>query len=213
MNKRFYLKCANLLCCLFIAGQIVYGQNTLSQSFHDKTEADSKAVKKSAIPPDAKNNSLSGEPLSDKLQAVLLRVKSSTEIPVLVPDAMPQAENKRNVCVTGGSNRDAYIITISEESGCGANAGMIASFTAERNARLSEKSEADKVISLANGIVGFYTAKSCGASCAPPQIEFVYENVLYTFQFKPSEKGVEFDETSMIELVNSAITQQKVAKK
>lgn len=213
MNKRFHLKFASLLCCLFIGGQIVYGQNALSQSFTNKTEANSKVVKKSATQPTNKDNYLTGEPSSVKLRAVLLGVKNNTNIPVFVPDVMPQSVNKGNVCVTGGSSRDAYIITISEESECGANVGMIVSFTAERNAPLPEKSEADKVISLHNGIEGYYTAKSCGASCAPPQIEFVYDNVLYTFQFKPSEKGADFDEAGMVEIVNSAITQQKIAKK
>ena len=203
MNKRFHLIIATLLVGMFFGGQIVYGQNASSRSFPNIVKVDSQ---NSAFQPKIKGNSLISEDLSEKLRAVLLGVKNGTSIPVLVPAVMPHAGNEQNVCVNGGSGSDSYMITISEEPECGANAGMIANFTAERNAVLPEESEADKVVSLANGIEGFYTAKSCGASCSPSQIEFVYENVLYSFQINSAEtEGESGDEAQIVEMVNSAL--------
>ena len=62
-----------------------------------------------------------------------------------------------------------------------------------------------QTVRLAKGITGYYTARSCGGSCTPPQIEWVYAGVLYTIQFNVNGKTKRQDETEIIALANSAI--------
>jgi hypothetical protein len=62
------------------------------------------------------------------------------------------------------------------------------------------RDEVDEVTPLANGIMGYYTARSCGGSCAPPQISWTYKGALYTIQFKVNNKTKKQDEAETKEV-------------
>jgi len=62
---------------------------------------------------------------------------------------------------------------------------------------------ADTEIPLANGLTGHYKGLSCGASCAPPLIEWVQDGVLYTIQADAGTKRTE--RRRIVALANSAI--------
>ena len=91
------------------------------------------------------------------------------------------------------------------EPDCGANACSVGYLEAKRGEEPPKPDEVDRVVKLAKGIKGYYTGKSCGGSCTPPQINWVYEGVLYTIQFRVEGKSHKREVAVIIEMANSAI--------
>lgn len=145
-------------------------------------------------------------PVAEELRAELPKVKRLTKVPVLLPGELPHSPGGEALYAYSEAGADEYNITLGTEPECGANACLVGTFQARRGEEPPEADEVDKVVDLAGGVKGFYTAKSCGASCAPPQIEWMYEGVLYTLQFKVGGKDGREDEEKILALANSAIS-------
>ena len=90
-----------------------------------------------------------------------------------------------------------------EKAGCG-HACFIGYFEATRNEELLID-ESDETLRLANGIKGYYEARSCGVSCTPPSITWVRNGVLYSIQFNVNNKSKTRDKAELVALANSAI--------
>jgi hypothetical protein len=132
------------------------------------------------------------------LAGPLASVKRQTTIPVLLPSRYI-AERKR-LYGFGSGEADGYGFSLATLRRCGgANACTVAYFTAERGATPTFRTE----IPLANGLTGHYKGLSCGASCAPPLIEWVQDGVLYTIQADAGTKRTE--RRRIVALANSAI--------
>lgn len=203
MNKSYYQVILNALGFLLILCHAANSQNTANEFLFTTSRINNAGKTVQNAPASDKD---SGETsVTEKLRSVLPQIKNRTAIPVLLPNKLPQFENEQSLLVDGRSNRDMYSITVSDVPDCNANACLIAVFSAERGAAAPDRETVDKVIPLAGGLEGFYTGKSCGASCTPPQIELIYENVLYTFQFKSADEVEGSDEANIIEIVNSAM--------
>jgi hypothetical protein len=123
---------------------------------------------------------------------------------IFLPSKLPSSVNINEVHLVDGAGKpDEWQISLYYKQGCG-DACFVGFFGARRGEKVF-RDEVDKVVWLANGIRGYYTARSCGGSCAPPQINWIYQGVLYTTQFNVNNKSKRRDEAEIIALANSAI--------
>ena len=144
------------------------------------------------------------KPVAKILSPVLLKIKQQAHAPILLPNRLPSTINVNEIHVVDGEGKpDGWEISLFYKAGCG-DACLVGYLEAKRGEKVS-KDDADRTVRLAKGITGYYTARSCGGSCTPPQIEWMYAGVLYTIQFNVNGKTKRQDETEIIALANSAI--------
>jgi hypothetical protein len=59
-------------------------------------------------------------------------------------------------------------------------------------------------VALADGIPGYYKPTTCGGTCSPPQVQWVFRRVLYTIQLRV-EAGAAGERLLLTRIANSAI--------
>lgn len=144
------------------------------------------------------------EPVAEILRPALQKIKNHSTAPILLPSNLPASVNVNAIHVVDGENKpDGWEISLYYKEGCG-NACFVGFFQAKRGDKV-DRDEADKVVRLANGVRGYYTARSCGGSCTPPEINWLYNGVLFTIQFNLNNKTARQNEAEIIGLANSAI--------
>jgi hypothetical protein len=119
--------------------------------------------------------------------------------PVLLPRSLPL--DARHVYPSGGPSGKRYDLAIGGLKNCrGANACFVADFTAAPGTSVFGR----KVRVKGAAKAGFHPL-SCGASCSPPQIQFVVDGSTYTIQanLKKTAKG---DRGTLISAAESAIS-------
>lgn len=95
---------------------------------------------------------------------------------VLLPSSMPFYGSK--FYASGGPQGTGYDLSLGAVKNCGdATACFIADFIASKGGTTYGSPVTIKGASKAG-----YRASSCGASCSPPQVDFVVGGVLYTIQ-------------------------------
>jgi hypothetical protein len=95
---------------------------------------------------------------------------------VLLPATMPL--DAAHLYATGGRSGSGYDLEIGAVRGCGdADACFVAEFAASRTSTVFGR----RVTVRGAARAGFLPL-SCGASCSPPQIDFVVHGVRYTIQ-------------------------------
>ncbi len=108
-------------------------------------------------------------------------VKHQTTVAVLLPASLPFAAKVPKLYATGSGNNNGWTLALAGARNCrGANACFLASFDAKRGGKLPGKSN----LKLAGGQAARYKGITCGASCSPATLWFVYHGVLYTWQHK-----------------------------
>jgi hypothetical protein len=118
--------------------------------------------------------------------------------PVLLPSSMPL--DAKRMFATGGAHRTGYDLEIGAVRHCGgANACFVAEFTAATGGKVFGKRVTVNGASRAG-----FEPLSCGASCSPPQIDFVVHGVLYTIQANLKTKQT--DRAALIAAAQSAIS-------
>ena len=143
------------------------------------------------------------QPVAEILRPALQKIKNSPA-PILLPTNLPASVDVKEIhLVDGEVKSDGWEISLYYKEGCG-NACFVGFFQAKRGEKV-DRDEADKVVRLANGVRGYYTARSCGGSCTPPQISWLYKGVLFTVQFNVNNKTGRQNEAEIIGLANSAI--------
>jgi hypothetical protein len=101
---------------------------------------------------------------------------------------------------TGRARPGRWRFQIGAVPGCrGASACFIAEFRARRRARPRN----DRTLKLIRGRTGYYAPLRCGASCAPPSIEWRDHRVLYTIEAKVGTRRTE--RRLLVRMANSAI--------
>jgi hypothetical protein len=116
-----------------------------------------------------------------KLPAVFARqiaaINRSPRAPaVLLPGSL--GLDARHLFPSGGPSGRSYDLELGAVRGCGgADACFVASFTAQRASTTFGR----PVIVRGASRAGFEPL-SCGASCSPPQIDFLVRGILYTIQ-------------------------------
>ena len=138
--------------------------------------------------------------------SVLPQVKAKSQVPVLLPSKLPEviATAKHSIVQKAAPNE--YAISLYYELGVG-DAGFAAFFSAEGNPKFDpRKFPTLKSIDLAHRLHGFFGAVSCGGSCAPANLWWEQNDILYQIQLElsPSTDDQE-QERIIVAAANSAI--------
>jgi len=108
-------------------------------------------------------------------------VKHKTTVAVLLPTSLPFAGKVPKLYPTGGASKNAWDLELAGAPNCGgADACFLAPFEAKRGGKLPGTSN----LKLAGGQPALYKGITCGASCSPATLWFVYHGILYTWQHK-----------------------------
>jgi hypothetical protein len=133
----------------------------------------------------------------DLVERPLRAVKQATSIDVLLPSRF--TSDRPKLYSEGRGRGGTYRFEIGAVRRCGgANACYIASFRAKRGARPSNPRKVEL-----KDRRGYFQPLRCGASCAPPSIQWVKKGVLYTIEGKFGTKKTE--RRVLIRLANSAL--------
>lgn len=118
--------------------------------------------------------------------------------PVLLPRSMPL--DAKRMFASGGAQHSGYDLEIGAVKQCGgADACFVAGFEATTGGKVFGQRVTVKGASRAG-----FLPLSCGASCSPPQIDFVWHGVLYTIQANLKTKQT--DRAALIAAAQSAIS-------
>jgi hypothetical protein len=117
---------------------------------------------------------------------------------VLLPAAM--ALDAKHLYAAGGASGASYALSLGAMAHCGgADACFVADFTAARAQTVS-----GTPVHVAGASKAGFFPQSCGASCAPPQIDFLWHGARYTIQARlASSLG---DRAALITAAESAIS-------
>lgn len=113
-------------------------------------------------------------------------IKKSSKAPVILPTSLPFGGKVPKLYATGGGTKSAWGLVLAGAPDCGgADACFLASFTAVRGGKLPGKSN----LKLAGGRPALFKDVTCGASCSPAEIWFVYRGALYNYAHKDAPKN------------------------
>lgn len=140
--------------------------------------------------------------------SVLPRIKKRSHVPVLLPGQLPPPIAKAEHAVIGTAEADKYGIALYyERQPDGGYFGFAASFSAERKSKFDPQELLNsEPINLARHLRGFFRAVSCGGSCAPANLWWEENGVLYVIQLQLSpEMSDRSQENAIVAVANSAI--------
>jgi hypothetical protein len=124
--------------------------------------------------------------------------KARSRVPVRLPATMTVEQG--DLFPSGAARRNGWAMGLDAAPDCGgANACFVAAFTGERGGTPFGRAR----VRLRGGRRGFFTPLSCGASCAPPQIQWKMGSALYTIQARVGTKST--GRRMLIRMANSAI--------
>jgi len=135
----------------------------------------------------------------NQIKAILLEKKTS--VPILLPSKLSDnfIDNKssEDLYAFVSTNSSGYEVRLGYGPGCDYNACFAGYFSAVLN---DEKGMVGiEEINLNNDIKGYYKPVTCGGSCSPASIDWIYQNVHYNIQFDVADKE------SLMIMANSAI--------
>jgi hypothetical protein len=134
----------------------------------------------------------------EKLADQIATAKARSRVPVRLPATMTVEAG--DLFPSGTAHRNSWAMGLDAAADCGgANACFVASFAGQRGGTPF----GDQRVRLRGGRRGFFTPLSCGASCAPPQIQWKMGSTLYTIQARVG--GVNTEKRLLIRMANSAI--------
>jgi hypothetical protein len=128
----------------------------------------------------------------------LPKVRDRTDVPILIPQSMPDEYEEYHPTGFGRPRRWGLQIGAVENCG-GATACFVASFSGVRGG----KPFGPQKIRLARGRVGRYKPLTCGASCSPPSIEWRERGATYSIQANVGRKKTQ--RRIFTRMANSAI--------
>jgi hypothetical protein len=132
------------------------------------------------------------------LERPIKAVKRGSDLDVLLPSRM--STDIRRLFSVGRGRPGRYEFEIASARDCNsATACFVAAFTARRGALPT----ATRAVELAEGRMGFYRPMRCGASCAPPSLEWLEDDVLHTIEAKLGTRST--DRRILTRMANSAI--------
>lgn len=145
-------------------------------------------------------------PLPSALASILSEVKAKSHLPLLLPSALPQSIAKAKYAVVETASKDEYVISLNYELGVG-DSGFAASFAANAHANIGPKDLSNvEEVKLSRGLVGYFRSVSCGGSCAPANLWWEENRILYQIQLRLSSTTPEGDQRRLtIAAANSAV--------
>jgi hypothetical protein len=134
----------------------------------------------------------------DLFAVQLERARPQTTVPILLPQTL--RSSFRRHFPEGRADAGAWRFDIGAVRGCGtATACFIAEFRGVRGRRPTNQ----RTVKLAGGRTGFFRPLRCGASCAPPSIQWRQHGALYTIVAKVGSRRTE--RRMLVRMANSAI--------
>ena len=138
--------------------------------------------------------------------SLLADIKTKSHITILLPSELSQPVGEAKYAVVEKASQGEYAISLYYKLGIG-NAGFAALFAAQANPGY-EPQELPNVrkVELSKGFLGYFRPVSCGGSCAPPNLWWKEDRVLYQIQLKLSSTVPEKDQQgALVAAANSAI--------
>jgi hypothetical protein len=136
----------------------------------------------------------------------LEEIQSQTRIPILLPSRLPSSIAERDIKLASGEVRDdGYFISLyfSAEA---SNAVYAAGFGGSTRVFGPQDLPNTRRVALSGGRTGIFRAVSCGGSCAPANLWWEQNGVMYQIQIKLSSASTERDqEKILIETANSTV--------
>jgi len=138
--------------------------------------------------------------LTTTFKTVLPEVQDTAGVPIRIPRII-YLSTSHKLYATGSGQANGYDLELAFAPNCGsANACFAADFLARRGGSAVGRES----VSLTKGITGRFTPTSCGASCAPPGIEWRQNGVVYTLQV-PGGATAAAERDALVSYANAAI--------
>ena len=139
-------------------------------------------------------------------QPALEAIQSQTRIPILLPSKLPFAISKRDIKLASGEVReDGYFISLYFSKGAG-DETFAAGFGGSTRILDPHDLPNTRHVPLSGGRAGMFRAVSCGGSCAPANLWWEQNGVMYQIQIKLGRGTTESDqEKILIETANSSV--------
>ena len=151
-----------------------------------------------------------GKEPAQVFRPALEQIQSQTRIPILLPSTLPSAIPERGIKSASGEVReDGYFISLyfSDE---GSNAAFAAGFSGSTRIFGLQDLPNTHRVALSGGRIGMFRPVSCGGSCAPANLWWEQNGVMYQIQIKlgsgSAEKG---QEKILVETANSMVTARR----
>ncbi len=143
-------------------------------------------------------------------RAALKQIQSQARIPILLPSRLPSAVPERVIKLASGEVReDGYFISLyfSEDA---SNAAFAAGFGGSTNIFGANDLPNTRPVTLSGGRIGMFRPVSCGGSCAPANLWWEQNGVMYQIQIKLESGSAEKDqEKILMETANSMVIAQR----
>jgi hypothetical protein len=139
----------------------------------------------------------------------LEQIQSQTRIPILLPSRLPSAVPESGIKLASGEVRkDGYFISLyySEDAAASYAAGFGGSTVILKSQDLTNI----RRVVLSGGRTGMFRPVSCGGSCAPANLWWEQNGVMYQIQVTLgsalNEKDEKRQERILVEIANSIVT-------
>lgn len=144
--------------------------------------------------------------LPKALSSALAEVKTKSHVSILLPSELPQPFADAKYATVESASENEYGISLYYELNAGDSA-FAASFSADSQPNYGPKDIPNvREVKLSHGLVGYFREVSCGGSCAPANIWWEEDHVLYSLQLKLRlDLSDQEQQREMIAVANSAI--------
>jgi hypothetical protein len=144
--------------------------------------------------------------LPQVFNSVLPQLKAGSHIPILLPTELPRSIEAAKQAVVEKAEANEYGISLYADLSVGM-ASFAASFSAQAKPEYHPRELPNvQTIKMAHDIVGFFRAVSCGGSCAPANLWWEQDGVLYQIQLKLSPLlSEQKQEKTILTVANSSI--------
>jgi hypothetical protein len=137
----------------------------------------------------------------------LEQIQSKIRIPIVLPSKLPSVIPEKDIKVASGEVRDdGYFISLYfRESG--GDAAFAAGFSGSTSIFGPQDLPDTRRVALSGGRTGMFRPVSCGGSCAPANLWWEQNGVMYQIQIKLRSDSTEEDQKKiLVETANSTVT-------
>lgn len=154
----------------------------------------------------AQNPPKPAQHLPAALASVLAEVKAKSHVEVLLPSELPQPFAEAKYAIVESASENEYGISLYYELNAG-NSAFAAGFSADSQPNYGPKDIPNvREVKLSHGLVGYFREVTCGGSCAPANIWWEEDHVLYSLQLKLRlDLSDQDQQREMIAVADSAI--------
>ena len=137
-------------------------------------------------------------------KSALERIQAQTRITILLPSKLPARIRARDIkLASGAASEDGYFISL-YYADPGSDSTYAAGFGG--STRLLRDLPNTRPVALAGGLSGLFRPISCGGSCAPANLWWEQNGMMYQIQIKLPSKSREKDqERVLVEAANASV--------